>query len=95
MKQMLCCRTVFFSTDWNMFQDSSDGIEEYTTPVTGFINLLVGDVAPLATVRKYPNQKPWMTGNISTELNAGAVAFKERDTNLDAYKKSCKSSIQD
>ena len=28
----------FASTDWNMFQDSSDGIEEYTTSVTGFIN---------------------------------------------------------
>ena len=28
----------FASTDWNMFRDSSDGIEEYTTSVTGFIN---------------------------------------------------------
>ena len=28
----------FASTDWNIFWDSSDGIEEYTTSVTGFIN---------------------------------------------------------
>jgi hypothetical protein len=28
----------FASTDWNMFQDSYNGIEEYTTSVTGFIN---------------------------------------------------------
>ena len=28
----------FASTDWNMFRDSSDGIEEYTTSATGFIN---------------------------------------------------------
>ena len=28
----------FSSTDWNMFWDYSDGIEEYTTSVTGFIN---------------------------------------------------------
>ena len=34
------------------------------------------------TVRTYPNQTPWITGNILIEL-------KERDTNLDAYKKSC------
>jgi hypothetical protein len=27
----------FASTDWNMFWDSSDGIEEYTTSVIGFI----------------------------------------------------------
>ena len=25
----------FSSTDWNMYQDSSNGIEEYTTSVTG------------------------------------------------------------
>ena len=37
MKQMLNYRTVLLS-DWNMFRDSSDGIEEYTTSVTGFIN---------------------------------------------------------
>ena len=28
----------FASTDWNMFRDSSDGIEENTTSVIGFIN---------------------------------------------------------
>ena len=28
----------FASTDWNMFWDSSDNIEEYITSVTGFIN---------------------------------------------------------
>ena len=27
----------FDITDWNMFQDSSDDIEEYTTSVTDFI----------------------------------------------------------
>ena len=26
------------STDWNMFWDSSDGIEEYPNSVSGFIN---------------------------------------------------------
>ena len=28
----------FEITDWNMFRDSSDDIEEYITSVTGFIN---------------------------------------------------------
>ena len=28
----------FASTDWNMFWDSSNNIEEFTTSVTGFIN---------------------------------------------------------
>ena len=34
----------FTSTDWNMFRDSSNGIEECTTSVTGFINTCVDDV---------------------------------------------------
>ena len=34
------------------------------------------------------NQKPWITGNIRTELKARAAAFKERDTNPESYKKS-------
>ena len=51
-----------------MLRDSSDGIEEYTTSVTGFINKSIEDVIPTVTVRTYPNQKPWITGNIRTEL---------------------------
>ena len=41
----------FASTDWNMFWDSSDGIEEYTTSVIGFINNCIDDVIPTVTVR--------------------------------------------
>ena len=77
----------FASTD-NMFRDSSDGIEEYTTSVTGFINQCIEDVVPKVTVRSYPNQKPGITCNIRNELKGRAAAFKERDSNPEAYKKS-------
>ena len=63
-----------------MFRDSSNGIEEYTTSVIGFINKCIDDVVPTVTVRTYPKQKPWVTGNFHTELKARAVAFKEWDT---------------
>jgi hypothetical protein len=72
-----------------MFQDSSDGIEEYTTSVTGFINKCIEDVVPTVTVLTYPNQKPWITDNICTELMGRAAAFKVWDSNPEAYKKSC------
>ena len=65
----------FASTDWNMFQDSSDGIEEYTTSVTGFINKCMDDIVPTVTIRTYPN-KPWIIGNIRTivpGLNPGYI----------------------
>ena len=34
---------------------SSDGIEEYTTSVIGFINKCIDEVVPTVTVRTYPN----------------------------------------
>ena len=46
------------------------------------------DVIPKVTVRTYPNQKPWITGSIHTELKARAAAFKEQDSTPEAYKKS-------
>ena len=78
----------FAITDWNMFRDSSDGNEEYTTSVIGFINKCIDDVVLTVTVRTYPNQKPWITGNIRSEQKARAATFKERDSNPEAYKKS-------
>ena len=48
----------FDSTDWKMFRDSSDGSEEYTTSVTGFINKCIEGVVSTANVRTCPNQKP-------------------------------------
>ena len=71
-----------------MFRDSSNGIEEYTISITGFIIKCI-DVIPAVTVRTYPNQKPWITGNIRTELKARDAAFNGRDINPDAYTKPC------
>jgi hypothetical protein len=71
-----------------MLRDLSNGIEEYTTSVIGFINMCIEDFIPAVTVRTYPNQNPWITDNIRIELKARTDTFKERDTNLDAYKKS-------
>jgi hypothetical protein len=50
----------FASPDWNTFQNSSNAIEEYSTSVTGFINMCIDDVIPTVTVCTFPNQKPWM-----------------------------------
>jgi hypothetical protein len=61
-----------------MFWGSSDGIE-YTTSVPGFNNKCIDDVVPTVTVRAYQNQKPWITGNIRTELKGRAATFKEWD----------------
>jgi hypothetical protein len=72
-----------------MFRDSSNGIEEYTTSVTSFLNKCIDDVVPTVIVRTDPNQKPWITGKIHTKLKARVSSFKEWDTFPDTYKKSC------
>jgi hypothetical protein len=72
-----------------MFRDSSDGIAEYTTSVNGFIKKCIEDIVPTVTARTYSNQKPWITGNIRTELKGRATDFKVRNSNPEAYKKSC------
>ena len=72
----------------------SDRVEVFLWWITGLSHLFKWEnlhnwwltkyfFAPL-----YPNQKPWITGNIHIELKAGAVSFKVRDTNSDTYKKS-------
>ena len=71
-----------------MFWDSSNDIEEYTTSVICFIDKCIEDVVPTVTVRTYPHDKPWITGNILTELKGRAAAFKERDSNTEAYEES-------
>ena len=46
----------FASTDWNMFRDSSDGIENYITSVTVFIKKCIEDVIPTVTVCSIPQR---------------------------------------
>jgi hypothetical protein len=48
------------------------------------ISKCIDDVVPTVTVCTYPNQKPWITGNIRTEKKGRAAAFKEQDSNPDA-----------
>ena len=47
--------------------------------------LCINNIIPTVTVCTYPNQKPWITGNIRTELKARAAGFNERVTNSNAY----------
>ena len=85
MMQMLSYRTVLLAQT-----GICSGIlpMAVTTSVTGFINKCISDVVPTLTVRTYPNQKPWITGSIRTELKSRPASFKERDSNLEANKKS-------
>ena len=93
MKQMLNYRTVLLSQS-----GTCSGILPMTlrnTPhqslalsIKPVSVLCIENVVPTVIVRTYPNQKPWITGNIRTELKGRAAAFKVQDSNPEAYKKS-------
>ena len=53
MKQMLSYRTVLLAQTGICSRDSSNGIEEYTTSVTGFINKCNDDV--VMDYRQHPH----------------------------------------
>jgi hypothetical protein len=78
MRWMLNYRTVLLAQTGISSGIPFNGIEEYTTSVTGFINNCFDNTVPTVTVCTYPNQKPWIIGNICTELKAIAAAFKKQ-----------------
>jgi hypothetical protein len=51
--------------------------------VTDLVRKCVDDVVPTITFRIYPNQKPWMNGDIRTMLRARTAAFNVSRTNPD------------
>jgi hypothetical protein len=77
---MLCYRTILLAQTGVC----SNGIEEYTTSVIGFINKCIDEDVPTVTIHTYPDQKPLITDNIRIEIKSRAADFKEWDTNPDA-----------
>ena len=51
--------------DWDMFRiASNNNIDEYADSGSEFISKCIGDVVPTATIKTFPNQKPWIDGSI-------------------------------
>ena len=88
MKQMLTYRTVLLAHTGICSRIFPMALRRITS-ITGFINKCIEDVVPTVTVHTFTNEKPRITGNIRTELKGSAAAFKEGNSNLEAYKKSC------
>jgi hypothetical protein len=63
--------------DWDMFRiASNNNIDEYADSVSEFISKCIGDVVPTASIKTYPNQKPWIDGSIHAKLKVRTTAFK-------------------
>ncbi|KAK1803599.1 hypothetical protein P4O66_021017 [Electrophorus voltai] len=73
--------------DWDMFRHSTDDVCKFMA-VVGFIGKLVDDMISRATVKKFPNQKPWVDKTIREALNSRTAAYNAGiiSRNIDKYK---------
>ena len=62
-------------TDWSVFRDNTDHINDYTETVLDFVGTLVEDIVPSTTIRVFPNQKPWVDKSVREALNARTSAY--------------------
>jgi hypothetical protein len=79
----------FDHVDWDMFRiASNNNIDEYTDSVSEFIRKCIDDVIPTASIKTFPNQKPWIDGRSRTKLKARTTAFNQGKVtrNMTEYK---------
>lgn len=63
-----------------MFCVAADGdIDKYTDSVSAYISKCIDDVVPRVSVRTFPNQKPWVNGNVRAKLRARSSAYNSGD----------------
>ncbi|KAI4903393.1 hypothetical protein NFI96_004729 [Prochilodus magdalenae] len=75
----------FGCTDWHVFREAAESegeldLEDYTSAVLGYISKCVEDVTTTKTVTCYPNQKPWLNGEVRSLLKARDAAFRSGDS---------------
>ncbi|KAI3376583.1 hypothetical protein L3Q82_016463, partial [Scortum barcoo] len=58
---------------WCVFKDTD--INTYTDAVIGYIGKCIDDVVPRITVQTFPNQKPWVNGEVCAKLKAQTDAY--------------------
>ena len=56
---------------------SNNNIDEYAESVSEFIRKCIEDVIPTATIKTFPNQKPWIDGSICVKLKAQTTAINQ------------------
>lgn len=63
-------RGCFDCTNWSVFTDSSDSVDECVDVVSSYINFCYTTIIPTKTVTLYPNSKPWITKDLKDKITA-------------------------
>ena len=74
----------FDITDWDMFIESTENIDELVDTVTDYINFNTALILPMKTLRQYPNNKPWINSSLRKLIVDKHHAFKAG--NIDNYR---------
>ena len=74
----------FDITDWDMFVESAENIDELVDTVTDYINFNTALILPTKTLKQYPNNKPWINSSLRKLIVDKHHAFKAG--NIDNYR---------
>ena len=72
-------RGCFECTDWNVFFESSDTLDEANDVTTEYIKFCESICIKSKSVKCFPNNKPWVTKEIKEVINEKKRAFFEGD----------------
>ncbi|ELT90693.1 hypothetical protein CAPTEDRAFT_211531 [Capitella teleta] len=53
----------FACTDWNIFEDTTTNINEYTNVITDYIKFCEETIIPTKEIKIYPSSRPWVTND--------------------------------
>lgn len=78
----------FETTNWGVFKTAAlrEDLEENAAAVTGYISTCIESIIPTKYCKIYPNDKPWINGEVRAMLRACSTAFASGD--IEEYKKS-------
>ena len=72
-------RGEFDTTDWSMFVNTAQDVNELAETVCSYINFCVDTTVPRKTIKLFSNNKPWVTKEIKADLNNKKLAFKNNN----------------
>ena len=64
-------------TDWDMFKESCNDIDELTDVICSWTSYCENIVIPVKSVKLYPNSKPWVSKSLKGLLHKKGKAFRE------------------
>ena len=74
---MLQLQGCFECTDWDVFLDASENVDEAVNVVTDYINHCVQTIIPTKTIKMFPNNKSHVTKEIKETINLKKCAHAQ------------------